>query len=91
VTKREYVFGPRTKTAPYQQRSGSCKNITVIVTICADGTSIPPAVIFKGNAYVTDFISFISTFSHGPPGLSAPVYIYLDLDTSFLSRASDYY
>jgi hypothetical protein len=33
---------------------------------------------------VTDFISFISIFSHGPPGLPAPVYIYLDLDTSFL-------
>jgi hypothetical protein len=49
--EREYVFGPRTKAAPYQQRSGSRENITVLVTICADGTSIPPAVIFKGNAY----------------------------------------
>jgi hypothetical protein len=34
---------------------------------------------------------FIPIFSHGPPGLPVPVYIYLDLDTSFLSRASDYY
>jgi hypothetical protein len=40
---------------------------------------------------VMDFISFIPILSHGPPGPPAPVYIYLDLDTSFLSRASDYY
>jgi hypothetical protein len=40
---------------------------------------------------VMDFISFISIFSHGPLGPPAPVYIYLDLDMSFLSRASDYY
>ena len=49
--EREYVFGPRTKAAPYQQRSGTRENITTIVTICADGTSTPPAVIFKGSAY----------------------------------------
>jgi hypothetical protein len=49
--EREYVFGPRTKAVPYQQRSGTRENITTIVTICADGTSTPPAVIFKGNAY----------------------------------------
>jgi hypothetical protein len=49
--KREHVFGPRTKEIPYQQCSGTCKNITVICTICADGSTIPPAVIFKGSAY----------------------------------------
>jgi len=49
--ERKYVFGPRTKAAPYQQRSGTCENITTIVTICADGTSTPPAIIFKGSAY----------------------------------------
>ena len=27
------------------------ENITVIVTICADGTSLPPAVLFKGQAF----------------------------------------
>ena len=46
-----YVFGARQKAAPYQQRSGTRENITVIVTICADGTSMPLAVIFKGKAY----------------------------------------
>ena len=49
--EHEHVFGARKKAAPYQQRGGTRENITVIVTICADGTSTPPAVIFKGNAY----------------------------------------
>ena len=49
--EREFVFGACRKAAPYQQRAGTRDNITVIVTICADGTSTPPAVIFKGNAY----------------------------------------
>jgi hypothetical protein len=40
---------------------------------------------------VTDFISFIPIFSHRPPRPPALVYIYLDLDTSFLSRVLDYY
>ncbi|KXN92610.1 hypothetical protein AN958_02991, partial [Leucoagaricus sp. SymC.cos] len=30
---------------------GDQENITVIMTICANGTSIPPAVIFRGEAY----------------------------------------
>lgn len=53
--EREYVFGARQKATPYQQRSGTRENITVIVTICADGTSTPPAVIFKGKAYQPDW------------------------------------
>ena len=35
----------------YQQRDGDRENITVLETICADGTTIPPAVIYKGAAY----------------------------------------
>jgi hypothetical protein len=35
----------------YQQGDGDRENITVLVTICEDGESTPPAVIFKGNAY----------------------------------------
>ena len=49
---RERVATSRTKKGPqYQQRAGTRENTTVIVTICADGTSIPPTVIFKGAAY----------------------------------------
>jgi hypothetical protein len=35
----------------YQQRDGDWENITVLETICANGTSIPPAVIYKGSTY----------------------------------------
>ena len=50
--ERERVATKRQKTGPqYQQRSGTRENTTVLVTICADGTSTPPAVIFKGSAY----------------------------------------
>jgi hypothetical protein len=34
-----------------ERERGTRENTTVIVTICADGTSIPPTVIFKGAAY----------------------------------------
>lgn len=50
--ERERVIGSKTRSGPqYQQRTGSRENITVIVSICADGTAEPPAVILKGNAY----------------------------------------
>jgi hypothetical protein len=49
---RERVITSQKKKGPqYQQRAGTRENTTVIVTICADGTSIPPTVIFKGAAY----------------------------------------
>ena len=34
-----------------QQESDSRETITAVVTICADGSSIPPLVIFKGKAF----------------------------------------
>jgi len=30
-------------------------DITVVVVICADGTSLPPAVIFKGECFQTSW------------------------------------
>lgn len=49
---RERVMGNRSRKGPqYQQVGGDRENITVIVTICADGTATPPAVIFKGQGY----------------------------------------
>ncbi|EIW58642.1 DDE-domain-containing protein, partial [Trametes versicolor FP-101664 SS1] len=47
----ERVIGPSGRKFQYQQESGDRENITVLVTICADGSSIPPAVIYKGEAY----------------------------------------
>ncbi|KAJ3493097.1 hypothetical protein NLJ89_g11092 [Agrocybe chaxingu] len=47
----ERVIAPAHGKGPqYQQHGGTCKNTTVLVTICADGTAIPPTVIFKGEA-----------------------------------------
>jgi len=45
------VVGPTGAKVQYQAVDGNRENITVLVTIGADGTSIPPAVIFKGKAY----------------------------------------
>ena len=47
----ERVFGAKGKQRQYQQRSGDRENITVIVTICGDGTSTAPAVLFKGEGF----------------------------------------
>jgi hypothetical protein len=48
----EQVIGAKGKKVQYQQQKGTCENITVLVTICADGMAIPPAVIFKGKGYL---------------------------------------
>ena len=45
------VIGNNGKKIQHLRRSGTRENITVIVTICADGTSLPPAVIFKGESF----------------------------------------
>lgn len=50
-SERERVISGKQKGAPQQRRTGNRENITVLVAICADGTSLPPAVIFKGKGY----------------------------------------
>jgi hypothetical protein len=49
--QRERVMGAKRAGPQYQQIGGDCENNTVIVTICADGTSIVPTVIFKGKGF----------------------------------------
>ena len=53
--QKERVMGARKKGLHYQQVGGSWENTTVLVTICADGSALPPAVIFKGNTYQTNW------------------------------------
>ena len=48
---REWVYGPAGKKLQTKQRSGGRENTTAIVTICADGTSLPPGIIFKGEGF----------------------------------------
>jgi hypothetical protein len=49
---RERVIGKKGQTNQHQTCNGTRENITVIVSIAADGTSIPPAVIYKGQAFL---------------------------------------
>ena len=52
-SSNQKVVGPTGKRIQHQQKTGNRENITVMVTICADGSSpVPPAVIFKGNKYL---------------------------------------
>jgi len=44
-TEHKCIFGTRYQGMQYQQHGGTCKNTTVLVTICADGTLLPPLVI----------------------------------------------
>jgi hypothetical protein len=48
----ERVVGGPGKKVQHQQGDGNRENTTVIVSICADGTSLPPAAIFKGQAFL---------------------------------------
>jgi len=48
---RVRIIGGKGKKTQHQQSDGGRENTTVIVTICADGTALKPAVIFKGQAY----------------------------------------
>ncbi|KDR85856.1 hypothetical protein GALMADRAFT_234970, partial [Galerina marginata CBS 339.88] len=46
------VIGAKGKKIQYQQQAGSRETMTVIVTICANGTALPPGVIFAGKGYL---------------------------------------
>ena len=54
VTER--VIGPAGAKIQHQQRSGNRENITVLPTICADGTSVAPTVIYKEEAFQTKWL-----------------------------------
>jgi hypothetical protein len=49
---KERVIGPKNKSIQHQIRQGNRENITVIVSICADGSTIAPAVIYKGEGFL---------------------------------------
>jgi hypothetical protein len=48
---KQRVIGASGKMAQHQQGDGWHENTTVIVTICADGSSLKPSVIFKGQVF----------------------------------------
>ncbi|KAH7867949.1 hypothetical protein F5879DRAFT_780210, partial [Lentinula edodes] len=53
VGQKTRGLGGAKKKIQHQQRSGDYENITVLVTICGDGMSIAPAVIYKGEGFHT--------------------------------------
>jgi hypothetical protein len=48
---KERVVGPAGIKVQHQQQSGNQENITVLLTICANGTLIAPTVIYKREAF----------------------------------------
>lgn len=44
-----HVIGRRGTKTQHKQGGVDCENVTFIVMICADGTVLPPTVIFKGK------------------------------------------
>ena len=48
------VVGPRGSRRQHLQESGMKENITVLVTICADSTALPPMIVFKNKELSED-------------------------------------
>lgn len=49
---RECVIGRRGARTSYKQGGADRENVTAIVTICADGTTLTPTIIFKGKNFM---------------------------------------
>jgi hypothetical protein len=52
---RQRVVGRTDARIQHIQRGGNRENVTVMVTICADGTTTRPTVIFKGKKMYSDW------------------------------------
>ncbi|EPQ53839.1 hypothetical protein GLOTRDRAFT_94965 [Gloeophyllum trabeum ATCC 11539] len=85
----ERAIGGRGKKVQHEQRDGNRENVTVIVTICADGSSDKPSptVIFKGSCFQSNWCQ------DNPTNASyAPFYIthcLQGLDVAFFSLLKD--
>ena len=49
------VIGATKQKIQHEQGDGNKENITVLVAVCADGSSIPPAIIYKGQSFSTNW------------------------------------
>ena len=49
----EHVCGSRGTKTQHKQGGADHENVTAIVTICADGTTLQPTIIFKGQNFMT--------------------------------------
>lgn len=50
---KERVWGRRGTKTQHKQGGANCKNVTALVTICADGSFLRPMVIFKGKNFMS--------------------------------------
>ncbi|EGO04751.1 hypothetical protein SERLA73DRAFT_68419 [Serpula lacrymans var. lacrymans S7.3] len=69
--RKQRVIGPAQRKMQHQQRDGNCKNITVMVTICADGGSIAPTIIYKGKSFLMNWHqdnTLKALVAHSPKG-----------------------
>ncbi|KAE9402187.1 hypothetical protein BT96DRAFT_780438, partial [Gymnopus androsaceus JB14] len=46
------VLGRRGTKTQHKQGNANRENVTVIVTICGDGTTLKPTIIFKGKNFI---------------------------------------
>lgn len=51
IGTKERVYSPTGISNQHQEQSGGRENTTVLKTICADSTALPPIVIFKGEHF----------------------------------------
>lgn len=52
---KQCIIGRMDTSIQHVQHGGNHENITIIVTICADGTTTHPTVIFKGRKMFSDW------------------------------------
>ena len=52
---KQHIIGRKDTSIQHIQRGGNQENVTVMVTICADGSTTCPTVIFKGKRMFSDW------------------------------------
>ncbi|KIK82136.1 hypothetical protein PAXRUDRAFT_154461, partial [Paxillus rubicundulus Ve08.2h10] len=55
VGQKQCVIGAAKQKMQYQQCDGNKETITVMVSICANGTTIAPTCIYKGQSFLTNW------------------------------------
>ena len=49
----EHVMGARGTRTQHKQGGANRENVTILITICADGTKLRPTIIFKGQNFMS--------------------------------------
>ncbi|KIL62014.1 hypothetical protein M378DRAFT_81767, partial [Amanita muscaria Koide BX008] len=68
---KERVVGRRGTKTQHKQGGADRENVTALITICADGTALPPMIIFKGQNFMAKWGNnnvAKAAISHSPNG-----------------------